>query len=129
MKIRWTAFEGRQFQAKGSGLPRVSLDRRGVFYLNQAAWEALGSPGAVELQVDDSGRIFGLKPTDPRRANAFKVRQRADGRHRRISGAAFFQHLRLKLDRTMLFQNIDIDDEGVLVLDMNTSVNVARGAR
>ena len=128
MSIKWTVFEGRQFQAKRTSEPRVSLDMRGVFYLNDAAWNALGGPGAVELLHDDSGRIFGIKPCDPRRRNAFRVRERSST-SRRISAAAFFQNLGMQLDRTVLFQHIDLDNDGVMILDMNTSVTVARGAR
>jgi hypothetical protein len=130
MQIRWNTFHGSQYQAKGADEPRVTLDKRGVFYLNEAAWNALSGPAAVEFSADDSGRIFGMKGCDPRKANAFSVRAHSGSKtYHRISAAAFFHHLRMPLDRTVLFRNIDLDDTGVLILDMNTSVTVSRGAR
>ena len=130
MQIRWNTFQGSQFQSTAkSSVPRVTLDKRGVFYVNEAAWKAMEMPAAVELMSDDSGRIFGMKGCDPRQHNAFRVRQPTRGKYHRVSAAAFFQNLRTYLDRTVLFQNIDLDNSGVLILDMNTAVTVRRGAR
>ena len=62
MTIDWTVFEGRQYGRLASCEPRVTLDRRGVIYLNRVAYEALGTPGAVEMLFNHNGRILGLKP-------------------------------------------------------------------
>jgi hypothetical protein len=130
MNIRWNKFEGCQFKPNQTDEPRVTVDNRGVFNLNEAAWKALDRPAAVEFFVDDSGRIFGMKGCDPREKSAFQVKSKPPPyKYHRISAAAFFQHLRMRIDRTVLFRDIDLDNSGVLMLDMNTSVNVTRGAR
>lgn len=129
MQIRWNVFKGRQFQSRAARHhPRVTLDKNGVFYLNEKAWLVMDSPQSVELSSDDSGRIFGMKGCDPTQENAFQLRERS-GKNHCIAAAAFFQNLRMHLDRTVLFQNVDLDNSGVLILDMNTSVTIRRGAR
>ncbi|HMT07973.1 MAG TPA: hypothetical protein PKA82_08215 [Pyrinomonadaceae bacterium] len=51
------------------------------------------------------------------------------GTYKPISAAASREHFGLKYKNTLLFEQIDIDDDGVLMLDLNKSVRVTRGAR
>lgn len=129
MKAQWETFEGRQYQHRARREPRVTLGRKGTFYLNGDAFEVLGEPGAVELLYDGNRRIIGLKPTDPRKLNAFVIKHHGTGRYKRISAAAFCQHYRLRLDGTYLFDGVDLDHDGVLLLDMAKMITVGRGAR
>ena len=107
---------------------RVTLAPRGVIYLNGKAYDALRRPGAVEMLLDGNRRIIGLKPTDRRHSNAFPVVNHV-GNYWRISAAAFCQHYRIKPRNTMLFQNVDLDNEGVMMLDLMNTLTVTRGSR
>src|SRR5947209_6574280 len=111
MGIRWERFEGQQYRHRARREPRVTLGKKGTFYLNGDAFEVLGAPGAVELLYDGNRRIIGLKPTDPRKRNAFVVKQHGTGSYKRISAAAFCQHFRLRIDATYLFDGADVDSE------------------
>ena len=73
--------------------------------------------------------MIGLKKTDIRRANAFTVRNHTAGNYKRISAAAFCQHFRIRPKATLLFQNVDIDNYGVMSLDLTNTITVTRGAR
>jgi hypothetical protein len=46
-----------------------------------------------------------------------------------IAAAAFCHHFRIKPTSTLLFQNVDIDNERVMHLDLMNTVTVTRGAR
>ncbi len=71
-----------------------------------------------------------MRPTDPREHNAFAIKRHGkSGNYKRISAAAFCSHLRLRFDRTMLFQNPDLDNNGVMMLELAGAVKVGRGAR
>jgi hypothetical protein len=129
MRSRWETFEGTQYTQSSSTAPRVTLGLKGTFFLNRFAYEALGSPTAVEMLFDGNERVIGLKPTDPRRRNAFVIKPHGKRGYRRLSAAAFMKHYRIKNDRTILFENIDLDDDGVLLLDMNKTIYVGRGSR
>jgi hypothetical protein len=125
----WTTFNGRQFSRNARNEPRVTLGKKGNIYLNGKAYEALGRPAAVEMSYEGNQRVIGLKPTDQRRTNAFKVRNHTTGNYKRISAAAFCQHFRIRPTSTLLFQNVDITREGIMTLDLTNTITVTRGAR
>jgi len=129
MNDEWEKFTGRQFGRKAREDVRVTLGKKGNIYLNGKAYDALGRPAAVELLFKGNSRIIGLKPTDIRRSNAFTVRNHTAGNYKRISAAAFCQHFRIRPTATMLFQDVDIDNSGVMHLDLTNTITVTRGAR
>lgn len=69
--------------------PLVTIQRKGMFSMNQAAFEALGSPEAVELLYDPEEKIIGLRPIDPEAAHAYPVRTMGNGSSRLVAGTAF----------------------------------------
>lgn len=108
----------------------MTLGAKGTFYLNGVAFDALERPAAVEMLYDGNRRIIGLRPTDPRRHNAFVVKHHGKGgSYKRISAAAFCSHFRLKYDRTLLFEQAELDNDGVMTLDLGKTIEVGRGAR
>ena len=128
MISHWTKFEGKPYGAEKDAA-RVTLGPKKAIMLNEVAYEALGSPAAVEFMFEENHKIIGLKPIDPRRDNAFPVKPRKGSRYHVIRAAAFCTHLGIKVDRTMLFNNVEIDNEGVMKLELKTATNVSRGAR
>jgi len=86
----------------------------------------------VELRFNDTGRILGMKATDPTRKNAFRLKDHGTGlksSSKRISAAALFHHLRFQVDRTVQFQDVDLDNDEVMILDLDRTVTVGRGIR
>lgn len=69
--------------------PMVTIQKKGMFSLNRASYEALGEPEAVELLYDPTERIIGLRPTDPSTLNAYPVRTMGNAATRLIAGTAF----------------------------------------
>ena len=108
----------------------MTLGAKSTFYLNGAAYDALQQPGAVEILYDGNERIIGFKPVDLRKRNAFLIKPHGrSGNYKRISAAAFCTHFRLKFPRTILFNEIDLDPDGVLILDINKATTIGRGSR
>ena len=82
------------------------------------------------MLFDGNRHIIGLKPTDPAKRNAFAIKHRGKGgNYKRISAAAFCTHFRLRVTGTMLFNNVDLDNDGILLLDMVNMITVGRDAR
>src|SRR5215213_1138152 len=79
-KRRWQIYHGMPNGRKNDG-PRVTLNYRKVFLLDQKAYESLGSPGAVEFRYDEETRTIGLAPQDPRVSNAFPLKATADKKY------------------------------------------------
>lgn len=130
MKMQWEVFEGKQYQRTSRNEPRVTLGAKGTFYLNGAAYDELERPPAVEFLYEGNARVIGLRPVDPQKHNAFVIKHHGKGgNYKRISAASFCSHHRLKFKRTLLFENAEVDHEGVMHLDLNKSIEVSRGAR
>lgn len=128
MISHWTRFEGKPYGADQDAL-RVTLGPKKAIMLNEVAYEALGSPAAVEFMFDENRKAIGLKPIDPRRSNAFPIKPKKGSRLRVIRAAAFCTHVGINVDRTMLFNDVDIDNEGVMRLEIAKATNISRGAR
>lgn len=97
--------------------------------MNQHAHVAFGSPSAVQLMFDGNWRLIGMRPCDPQKKNAFPVKIALQGKHHIIHAGGFFSHINLKPDRTILFDEIDIDPDGTVVLDLSKTIYVTRGPR
>lgn len=124
----WTRFEGRPNGADRDQV-RVTLSPKKVILLNRVIFEAMGEPAAVELLFDETRKVIGLQPIERTRRNAFPVKQNKSGRHRTVQASAFCTHFGITVDRTVQFQHVDLDSEGVLELDMAKTVTVGRGSR
>lgn len=133
MSKRWTVFEGRPNLVE-KGRLRVTLSPKKVLLINRPAYEALGNPAAVEMRFDERTRTIGLVPKDPRHANAFPIKRRLSKPNSKynyllIHAAPFCGHFEIAPQRTMLFTNIDLDDDGVMLLELSSAVAVGRGSR
>ena len=130
MNSKWTRFKGRQHGRTARPGLRVTIGPRHVIYLNGKAFDAIDRHPAVEMLYDGNRRIIGLKPVDPHKSYAFQVKKHgSSGDYHRISASAFCQHFRLQIDRTLLFEGAELDNDGVLLLDLNRTVTVGRGSR
>jgi hypothetical protein len=106
--------------------PRVTLDKRGVLYLNKLAFEALGSPAAVKLFFEENELVIALKPSDVRHKNAFTVKLHNPGTTRRINIQPFCKHHKIRVENTALFNDIEIDDKGTMLLWLKNTTNTGR---
>lgn len=125
MSERWTEFEGRPNRRAGD-VPRVTLSKRGVLLLNRVAYDALGAPAAVKFFYDEDSRVIGLKPEDARAANAFPVKQKDKWFNRTIYAHPFCRHFGIEIRRTVLFNEIDIDREGMMRLELNRTQTIGK---
>ena len=126
---RWTVYEGRPNGKRAANGLRVTLGYGRTFYLNHAAFEALGKPEAVELLFDNERDVIGIRGSDPRRENAFPVKPHSSGRYKRISAVPFCAEWNIRVRETLLFHGAYIGPHGVLELPLAKVVRVARGAR
>jgi hypothetical protein len=129
-KRRWQIYHGAPNGRSAEG-PRVTLNYRKVFLLNPAAVEVLGTPGAVELRYDEDTRTIGLAPQDPHVSNAFPLRLRNAPKYayRTIHAAPYCKQFDINPKGTLLFTNVDLDNEGTMLLELKTAVAVGRGFR
>ena len=96
---------------------RVTFQTKGAIALNPAAFEALGSPEAVELLYADRDRLVGIRATDPSTSHAYTPRQHKHGRARSIAARAFFSHYGIRVEATRRYSARMLGD--VLAVDLD----------
>ena len=104
----------------------VTLNRKNVILLNGNIHAKLGHPTAVVLLFDKVNSIIGVNPAPETLTNAFPVKIKDRGRHRLIRATPFCQHYGIKMDTTTVFLNPEIDDDGILHLDLKATTSLRR---
>lgn len=124
-------FEFESFDRKAAGVsphPYVTIQRKGPFSFNRAAYKLLGEPEAVELLFDKRQRVIGFRPISPEKAKAFPVRaQGKNAANFMVAGQSFAQHY--ELDTSVARRYPVYLDEGILILDLNGESVVVTGPR
>ncbi len=99
--------------------PQITIQRRGTLAINCAAFEALGSPAAVELLFDVDHRILGLRAIATTDANGYPVRGAGTPSTRYlIAGAAFTKYHNIATEMARRWY-AELDDD-VLFIDLTT---------
>ena len=128
----WQPFLGRPFKSHGDPRIRVTLDQKNVFYLNKAAYTALGEVKAVEFMFSDRLRAIGVRPSDLSQESSFPIK------HRKKNGltygycihaAAFMQHHNLRTDRMVQFNKITLMADGMMNLPLTYLTRISKGAK
>jgi hypothetical protein len=104
--------------------PMATIQKRGLFSINKAAYDLLGAPEAVELLYDPEEKLIGFRPVAPTSPRAFPVRsQGANASTFMIAGRAFAQHYGLNTETARRYA-VEMRDD-ILVIDLKSdSVDV-----
>jgi hypothetical protein len=108
------------FNKRAAGIskhPYVTMQRKGPFSFNQAAFELMGSPEAVELLYDKDTERVGFRPVSPDRPQAFPVR--AQGKNsvtHIVAGQSFAKHY--ELDTSVARRYAPVMEDGMLIIDL-----------
>lgn len=96
--------------------PLVSLQRKGTFTLNRAAYLTLGEPTHVELLFDGEDQIIGFRAVDPSASTAYAVRSTEPSGSYAVAGVAFVKHY--EIDTTVARRWPAALDNGVLCVQL-----------
>lgn len=124
----WKLFEGAP-NGRRKERARITIGKNKAFLINYVAYQAVGGPSAVELLFDEHRSKIGIRPCDPKKQNAFPVKSVRKSSHKFIHAGAFLTHFDINITRRILFEDIDIDKNGMLILDMNKITYISRGSR
>jgi len=81
-----------------SGQPYISVQRKGILSLNQAAYVALGEPVAVELLYDRKRSLLGLRAADPDVEHSQAVRPTSNDSAHVVTATRFTKHYGISTD-------------------------------
>jgi hypothetical protein len=105
----------------------VTLNSKGVFQFNRKVFEALGKPRAAVLYFEKATSTIGIGPAQERLREAFPVNIRQE-MYWTINAIPFCRHFGIKIDRgTEAFADPELNDEGILQLDLRTTRRVYGG--
>ena len=123
--LRLVEFQGSQNRVKRDEA-RVTLNGKGIIHLNKKAFEEFGSPAAVKLFFDENELVIALKPCDLRHKNAFEVKPHHHGNTRLIHIQSFCTHHKIRHERTVRFNDIEINNEGTMLLWLKNITHIGR---
>ncbi|MEP7214253.1 MAG: hypothetical protein ABI791_14335 [Acidobacteriota bacterium] len=120
MKRNWSEVPRGDKRAQWAGI-YVTMNGKGWIVMNRAAHERLGGAEAFLVLYDSANNTIGLKPTGTKMRNAYPVH--LSGRHggRRVNAYRLLTEHRIRVDQTLEFPDADIDEDGILVLNLRTA--------
>ena len=130
MEMNWEEFSEGAVVATQERI-HVTLNKRGNFFLNRKAIEALGEPDAVGLLFDRRKRSIGMKRSSIEDAKGFRLKRKELKRTggRVLYAANFCRHFGIYPDETLYFTNPEVGRDGVLVLSLHDVKTAARKRR
>ncbi|MBK9174330.1 MAG: hypothetical protein IPM28_15210 [Chloracidobacterium sp.] len=96
----------------------ATLNRDGDIMLSRFTHEALGAPESVLVMYDSETHVIGLMPARVTQTDGFPARIRGSYGGRRIRAYRFCRRHGIKIEGTVRFPRVEIDAEGVLILDL-----------
>ncbi len=129
MATIWKTYRGGPTKAPAT-VVNISINSKNVITLNRQAYELISRAESAVLLFDDKNSVIGIVPANHKNAEAFPVRPKNEGNWI-INAAPFCRHFRISVDRTERFDDPQVDNEGILHLDLKRTHNVSlkRGRR
>lgn len=127
MKANW------QVVPRGDVLPQyagiyVTMNTKGIIAMNRVTYQKMGEPPAFVILFDTVNNRIGLKPSRAAYRNSYPVLVSNRSGAKRIRAWRLIQEHRIDLPHTIRFYDADIDDQGILILDLRTAKPCPRAA-
>ena len=100
----------------------ATLSPGGEFVVNLSTYLKMKEPEAVVLLYDSDAKTIGIRPSRLEVPNAIAVKVRHLRYSRVIRARKFLQRHRIHLQYTVQFPNAQIDDDGILILNLREMV-------
>ena len=104
----------------------VSLDRKGTITLGAGTVKKLGSIKQVVLMFDRVNSLIGIRPASSVTKNAYPLIEKKGAGHKAIRGNRFCRNYGIEVPRTIAFKRPEIDEDGVLVLDIKKTRTIGK---
>lgn len=115
----------RRSKATSAPVPMVSVHLRGIFALNDLAYEALGKPDAIELFYDKDERVIGMKGAPRTSPDSYAVR-RGTAHSFQVEGRTFLKFYGIPHEATGRRYVTDMDGD-ILTLDLKQEPDESAG--
>ena len=120
MKANWEKCPRGDVAPQYAGI-YVTMNRKGEIAMSRATYETFGSPEAVFLLFDRNNQRIGLQPTGRTMRDAYPVLTSGRCGGKKIHAFRLMREYSIDLPATVKFPEAEIDDDGVLRLDLRTA--------
>ncbi len=98
----------------------VTMNPKGDIVMSRVTYEMLDAPPAFVILYDKVNARIGLRPAALATKNAYPARVQKNGA-KMVRGHRLTRMHRINLPHTVQFYDADIDEDGMLVLDLRTA--------
>jgi hypothetical protein len=127
MKADWQEVPRGDVMPQYAGI-YVTMNPAGDIVMSRVTYEMTGSPKAFLILYDKANNRIGLKPASVATRNAYPVRVASRSGAKMVRGHRLTREYRIELPHTVRFYDADIDEDGILVLDLRTAKISPRAA-
>ena len=106
----------------------VTLNRKGNIVMSRVSYQRLGEPKAFLVLYDPVNNRIGLKPTSPSFRNAYPASPSGSRGGKMVRAYRLLQEAGIVIPDTLQFHDPEIDQDGILILDLRTARISARAA-
>lgn len=119
---KWEKFRGGPAGKPSAGAVRITINRKGLIYLNAKAYQVLGRPKAVAIYYSREDDAIALETAYERFVEHFLVIKKQNGWA--IHASTFCRHHKIRIPNTERFIRPDLTTEGQLILNLKETVTV-----
>lgn len=124
MVIHWEKFKGGPTKPENQDFA-ITINRKLVLTFNKYAVKMLGNPEAVLLLFEKQESMIGVVPSNMKDKDAFPLKPKGGGLNFVVHTAPFCRHFGIMIDKTERFVGPDLDDQGILRLDLKNTHDVS----
>ncbi len=115
-------------QGAVSGL-HVTINKKGEILIGAKTFEKFERPEHVLLSFEPRHDLIALKPVTAKATNAFPLVKKSNGGHRVIRANLFCRHHGINFNVTIAFNTPEINEKGVLILNLREIRSVSKPRR
>ncbi|MDQ0710029.1 hypothetical protein QFZ52_002681 [Arthrobacter woluwensis] len=113
-------------------VPAVTIQKRGLFSVNDAAYRLIGEPEGVQFLWEEDSRRIGIQGVPLESPNAYPARRQGTGKYANrsvvlIAGTMFSRYI--GLDTTVAKRWVPTVENGMLVIDLKLPAQLATSPR
>ena len=127
MRADWIEIKRGDVMPQYTGI-YATMNRQGDIVISRVTYEMLGSPKAFNILYDKTNNRIGLKPAALAAKNAYPARVSNHAGAKMIRGHRLTREHRIDLPHTVQFVGAQIDEDGILILDLRTAKESLRAA-
>lgn len=124
MALLWEKFRGGPTRAENTAFS-VTINKKNVITFNKYAREKLGRPDGVLLLFEKKELMIGVVPVSMNDKDAFPLKPKGGGSNFVVHAAPFCRHFGIVIERTEKFDHADLDNVGILRLDLKSTHDVS----